>query len=162
MEEKTSFQVFYQAFFDEMEQNRKFFRYYGVSDEEAMELATMRADNYLHEAIGRLLLSCSPEVDWYDIDEETQSFNFIATNTEISLIAKLMFEQYYEKGLGRLDVVLNTLTASDMKLLANPSQERNSFNNMLTKIKADNDTAITKYSARDRLTNRRRTIEYDE
>ena len=162
MEEKTSFQVFYEAFFDIMEQNRKFFKYYNVSDEEAMEIAIMRAKTYLSEAIGRLLLSCSPEVDWNDIDKENECFNFIATNTEIKLIANLMFEQYYEKGLGKLDVVLNTLTASDMKLLANPSQERNSFNNMLSKIKSDNDTAITKYSARNRLTNKRKTIDYSE
>lgn len=162
MEEKTSFQVFYEAFFNIMEQNRKFFKYYNVSDEEAMEIATMRAKTYLSEAIGRLLLSCSPDVDWNDIDKENECFNFIATNTEIKLIANLMFEQYYEKGLGKLDVVLNTLTASDMKLLANPSQERNSFNNMLSKIKSDNDTAITKYSARDRLTNKRKTIDYSE
>ena len=162
MEEKTSFQVFYEAFFDIMEQNRKFFKYYNVSDEEAMEIAIMRAKTYLSEAIGRLLLSCSPEVDWNDIDKENECFNFIATNTEIKLIANLMFEQYYEKGLGKLDVVLNTLTASDMKLLANPSQERNSFNNMLSKIKSDNDTAITKYSARNRLTKKRKTIDYSE
>lgn len=162
MENRTSYQVFYDAFFCKMEQNRKFFKYYNITDEEAMNLAKLRANTYLNEAIARLLLSCSPDVDWNDIDVENECFNFLATNTEIKLIANLMFEQYYEKGLGKLDVVLNTLTASDMKLLANPSQERNSFNNMLSKIKSDNDTAITKYASRDRLTNKRKVIDYSE
>ena len=93
--ETTAFSVFYSAFFDKMEQNRKFFKYFNLSDEEAMEIAISRAETYRKEAVAKLLLQCSPDVDFNDVDLENKCFNFKATNTEIELIANLMFEKYY-------------------------------------------------------------------
>ena len=74
----TKFSVLVNLFFKRIEKDKSFFRYFELDDNAAMQLAEERADTYLHEAIGRLMLQGSPTVDFGDRDEENKSDSYLS------------------------------------------------------------------------------------
>ena len=72
----TSFDLFYTRFFNKVEKDADFFDYYNHTEEESMEIAKQRAENYLIEAVDELKTKCETTVNFYDMDMENKCFNF--------------------------------------------------------------------------------------
>ena len=80
----TSFMVPINRFFRRIEEDREFFDYYQLSGDEAMNLATTRARNYLRDAIDRVMLDGKPDIDFTDVDDAAYEFHEDLTSKEIS------------------------------------------------------------------------------
>lgn len=71
-----------------------------------------------------------------------------------------MYELYLKKDIVNLKPILNVLTASDIKALYSPNSERKTFQDLCKFLEAENEKSISKYIAKDRLTNKWKSI-YD-
>lgn len=157
----TSYDLFFSRFFDKVENDPDFFEYYNHTSEEAMEIATQRADNYLKEAVDILKLKCTPSVDFYDRDDENKCFNFVAVSNEIELTTRIMYYIYLERDISRLKPIINSLAAVDVKSIFSPANERKTFEDLVNSYKDKTDVLISNYAARDRITGKRKTIQYE-
>lgn len=157
----TSFDKFYSRFYDKVENDPDFFEYYNHTSEESMEIAQERAKSYLVEAVDIFTLKCTPTVDFFDIDTENGCFNFAVTSREIEIITRIMYSIYLERDISKLKPIINSLSAADVKSLFSPANERKTFESLINWYKDKTDVLITQYAARDRLTNQRKTIEYE-
>lgn len=158
---QTSFDKVIDRLLRKIEKDKDFFAYYNVSVEEAQELVKEQAVGYLYDAIDILTSKCDPEVDFYDYDSNTQSFNFELTSREIGLISSLMYEVYFERDEALLKAFKLRMTPSDLSTFS-PANERNSFESMLARIKQENVNKISKYASSDRLTGKRKTIDHSK
>lgn len=158
----TAYETLYKAFFDRIEKDDKFFKYNGVSAEDALLLAKTRALNYLHEAISILRFKCTLDVDIQldDIGEQINTGDVDLTFDEIYLIASLMYQVYLSRDVTLLKSMINTLTSTDIKLLYAPSNERKTFMDMFKDVQNDNLILIDNYSGRNRDTGKRKIIDY--
>lgn len=157
----TSFEKIYSRFFDKIEKDVDFFDYYDHTSKESMEIAQERAKSYLNEAVDIFTLKCTPTVDFFDIDSENDCFNFTVTSREIEIITRIMYSIYLERDISNLKPIINSLSATDIKSLFSPANDRKTFESLLNWYKSKTDVLISNYAARDRLTNKRKSIEYD-
>ncbi|MEE1203627.1 MAG: hypothetical protein UHN59_04920 [Bacteroidales bacterium] len=157
----TSFDKIYSRFYDKVENDTDFFDYYNHTSEESMEIARERAKSYLNEAVDIFTLKCTPTVDFFDVDSENDCFNFEVTTREIEVLSRIMYTIYLERDISKLKPILNSLTATDIKSLFSPANERKTFESLLNWYKNKTDVLISHYAARDRLTGQRRTINYE-
>ena len=165
----TDFSVVNVIFYDKIQKDADFFMYNNVSVEEALEIAENRAEGYLIESISKLVLSCTPTVDFTDFDLAVTSgtppvttpahFNFELTFIEIDILANLMYEKYLDKDMVLLKALANNLSPKDLNVFS-PANERKTFLEMLTFIKKENMKMIKNYSSRDRLTGALKQIDY--
>lgn len=155
----TLFEPIRNRFFKRIENDGDFFAYYNISVEEAIKLAENRADGYLIDAIDRLTNTCTPDIDFYDYDDEM--FNVDLTNKEIGLLAGLMYEIYFDRDLVLLKAFKIAMTPSDLNQFS-PATERKTFSDMVSKIKLDNDNNIDHYIAVDRLTGNPKMINHSQ
>ena len=72
-----------------------------------------------------------------------------------------MYSIYLERDISKLKPILNSLSATDIKSLFSPANERKTFESLLDWYKNKTDVLISNYAARDRLTGKRRTIDYE-
>lgn len=158
----TSFGEFYSRFYDKVENDPDFFDYYNHNSDESMEIAQERAKSYLNEAVDIFTLKCTPTVNFFDIDTENDCFNFEVTSREIEIITRIMYSIYLERDISKLKPIINSLTATDIKSLFSPANDRKTFESLINWYKNKTDILISNYAARDRLTNKRKTIGYDE
>lgn len=158
----TSFDEFYSRFYDKVENDPDFFDYYNHTSDESMKIAQERAKSYLNEAIDIFTLKCTPTVNFFDIDTENSCFNFECTSREIEIITRIMYSIYLERDISKLKPLINSLTATDIKSLFSPANDRKTFESLINWYKNKTDILISNYAARDRLTNKRKTIGYDE
>ena len=158
----TSFNEFYSRFYDKVENDTDFFDYYNHTSEESMAIAQERAKSYLNEAIDIFTLKCTPTVNFFDVDTENDCFNFEVTSREIEIITRIMYSIYLERDISKLKPLINSLTATDIKSLFSPANDRKTFESLINWYKNKTDILISNYAARDRLTNKRKTIGYDE
>lgn len=156
----TSFKEFYSRFFDKVENDVDFFDYYNHTSEESMEIAQERAKSYLNEAVDIFTLKCTPTVDFYNIDFENECFGFEVTSREVEIITRIMYSIYLERDISKLKPIINSLSATDIKSLFSPANDRKTFESLLNWYKNKTDVLISNYAARDRLTNKRKPIEY--
>lgn len=145
----TLFEPIRNRFYKRIENDGDFFAYYNISIDEAIKLAEKRANGYLIDAIDRLSNTCTPDIDFYDYDDEI--FNVDLTNKEIGLLAGLMYEIYFDRDLVLLKAFKIAMTPSDLNQFS-PASERKTFTDMVSKIKLDNDNNIDHYISVDRLT----------
>ena len=159
MEQTTSFDKVISRLLRKIEKDKDFFSYYNLSIEEIEEIVKDQATGYLCDAIDLLVSKCEPDVDFYDYDESLEIFNFKLTTREIGLLASLMYEVYFERDEALLKAFKIRMTPSDLNQFS-PASERSSFENMLARIKNENLNDISKYASTDRLTGKRKTINY--
>lgn len=155
----TSFEEIYQRFFNKIENDRDFFVYFNVTDDEAIEIAQKRAKDFLIESVTRLTLSCTPDVDFHDYSLEYDQFNFDLTGNEIELLSSLMREEYFKRDMSKLKAFMNHFSTRDLNLFS-PANERKTFIDMVDKIIEENDNKIKKYISIDRLTGKYKAINY--
>lgn len=157
----THFDVVLDRLLRKIEQDKDFFAYYNVSVTDAQTLVRERAEGYLYDAIDLLTDKCEPDVDFYDYDKNIQQFGFNLTSREIGLLASLMYEVYFTRDEALLKAFKIRMTPSDLNQFS-PANERNSFENMLEKIRQKNTNAIAKYVSTDRITGKRKTIDHSQ
>ena len=157
----TSFEKVINKFFRKIEKDREFFSYYNVSLEEAMQLAKEQANGYLLEAVEKLTDECVPDVDFFDYDEELQVFNFKLTEKEIGLLTDLMREVYFERDFVTLKAFKIAMTPSDLNQFS-PATERKTFTDMVNGIKSENIGKISQYASVDRITGKKKLINYSQ
>ena len=157
----TSFEKVINKFFRKIEKDREFFSYYNVSLEEAMQLAKEQANGYLLEAVEKLTDECVPDIDFFDYDEELQAFNFKLTDKEIGLLTDLMREVYFERDFVTLKAFKIAMTPSDLNQFS-PASERKTFTDMVNGIKSENVGKISQYASVDRVTGKKKLINYSQ
>lgn len=157
----TSFEKVINKFFRKIEKDREFFSYYNVSLEEAMQLAKEQANGYLLEAVEKLTDECVPDIDFFDYDEELQVFNFKLTEKEIGLLTDLMREVYFERDFVTLKAFKIAMTPSDLNQFS-PASERKTFTDMVNGIKSENVGKISQYASVDRVTGKKKLINYSQ
>ena len=157
----TSFEKVINKFFRKIEKDREFFSYYNVSLEDAMQLAKEQANGYLLEAVEKLTDECVPDIDFFDYDEELQVFNFKLTEKEIGLLTDLMREVYFERDFVTLKAFKIAMTPSDLNQFS-PASERKTFTDMVNGIKSENVGKISQYASVDRITGKKKLINYSQ
>lgn len=157
----TTYEVLYKTFFNFIEKDKKYFNYNNVSVEDALSLAESRSKNYMTEAISILRMKCTLEID-IQFNDELEEISVDLTPDEIMLIASIMYERYLFRDVALLKSMVNALTSSDIKLLHAPSNERKTFMDMYKSIQNDNLVLIDNYNSRDRLTGKRKMIDYNQ
>ena len=157
----TSFEKIINKFFRKIEKDREFFSYYNVTLEDAMQLAKEQANGYLLEAVEKLTDECVPDVDFFDYDEELQVFNFKLTDKEIGLLTDLMREVYFERDFVTLKAFKIAMTPSDLNQFS-PASERKTFTDMVNGIKSENVGKISQYASVDRMTGKKKLINYSQ
>ena len=170
----TEFTEVYEVFFDKIQNDADFFLYNNVDTEEALEIAESRSLGYLKESVSKLVLSCTPDIDFTDYDLDVfvtvgtppvttlsvpAHFNETLTYTEIDILANIMYEMYFDKDMVKLKALANNLSPKDMNVFS-PANERRTFIDMVKFLKNENKKMIKAYASRERLTGALKQINY--
>jgi hypothetical protein len=155
----TPFSKVYTKFLDKVEKDNDFFNYYNLSKEESMAIAIERSKAFLEESVADLTLKCTPDIDFNDYDEIIGEFKEDLTRNEINLLACLMFEKYVSRDTALLKTFILNFTPSDIQVFS-PANERKSFLSMYSKLQLDNNVMIDNYISKDRLTGKKKGIQY--
>ena len=146
-------------FFRRIEEDREFFQYNNLSETAAFQLATTRANNYLRDAVDKMMIDGMPDVDFYDYDEKIASFNFDLTAREIFILSSLMYEFYLAKDIAKLKTYTVNYTHVDLKVF-DPSNARKTFKELYDGVIEENKRLLDQYRNTDRLTGAYKTIDY--
>ena len=162
MSESTDFSTILNRFYNRIEKDEKFFNYYNIDVNEAIQIATQRATNYLIESLDDLSMVGNLQVDFSDYDEEIQEINFKLLPKEINLIVEMMFLKYMKRDEALLHAMEINFTPSDLSVFS-PANERNSYRNFIRELTDVIEIKIDDYKNRDRFTNAlKQTINYSE
>ena len=157
----TPYSDFYDRFFKKIEEDEEFFNYYNLTVDESIALAKERAKTYLQEALAKLTLDSTNDVNFDDYDDMLETVTLDCTKTEIDIIANLMFEMYMFRDFAKLKSYEVNFTPSDLQVFS-PSESRKSFLSMYNDIVAKNINMIDAYNSKDRLTGKRKTVDYTQ
>lgn len=138
-------------FLRRIEEDRDFFQYFQLSDDEALDLARRRARNYLEDAIDRMMMDGRPSVDLTDIDEGSFSFNIELTRNEVFLLSSLMYEYYLDKDISRIKTLNVNYTGTELRVF-DPSNARSSFLQLYENVQRQNENLLDTYRNVDRET----------
>ena len=155
----TSFEKPIDRFFYRIEEDREFFQYFNLDDDQAMQLARRRASHYLMDAIDRMMLDGMPDVNFTDYDETVAEFNIYLTTREIFILASLMYEYYLEKDIAKIKTYSVNYTHADLKVF-DPSNARTSFMEIYNGVKMQNEKLLDSYRNTDRLTGAFKGIDF--
>lgn len=156
----TTFDFLFERFYRRIEKDEKFFNYYNVDVEEAIQLAHDRAKGCLIDALEILSSIGGLQVDFSNYDDKSEELNFKTIPTENKLIVDLMFQVYMERDLPLLHAFKINFAPSDLTVLS-PANERNSYEAFITRLDAKNKAAQDDYKSRDRDTGKlKKTINY--
>lgn len=155
----TSFTQLINRFFSRIEEDREFFQYYSLSDEEALNLAQTRAQHYLMNAVDRMMLEGCPEIDFSDMDIALLQFNVDLTSREIFILASLMYEYYLEKDISKIKIMDNSFTPTELRVF-DKSNLRNSFKALYDGVCQRNLEMLDSYRNTDRLTGAYKGIDF--
>lgn len=162
MSDTTDFSTILKRFYDRIEKDEKFFNYYNVDINEAIQIATQRATNYLIESLDDLSMVGNLQVDFSDYDEEIQEINFKLLPKEMNLIVEMMFLKYMKRDEALLHAMEINFTPSDLSVFS-PANERTSYRNFIKELSDAVEIKIDDYKNRDRFTNAlKQTINYSE
>lgn len=147
----TSFELPINRFLYRIEEDREFFQYFNLSEMEAMQLARHRAENYLRDAIDRMMIDGMPDIDFTDVDDITEEFNADLTSREVFILASLMYEFYLRKDIAKLKTYSVNYTSSDLRVF-DPSNARSTFKALYDGVVQENEKLLDQYRCTDRLT----------
>ena len=131
-------------FLRRIEEDRDYFQYFQLSDDEALDLARRRARNYLEDAIDRMMMDGRPSVDLTDIDEGSFSFNIELTRNEVFLLSSLMYEYYLDKDISRIKTLNVNYTGTELRVF-DPSNARSSFLQLYENVQRQNEKLLDTY-----------------
>lgn len=154
----TLYEDIYKLFFDKIVQDIDFFEY-GTTEEDALSIARQRSRAYLIKSIDRLTNQCNVDVDFYNKDDELETFNFDCVSKEKTIFRDLMYEIYYEQDLVKLRLFEQFFSRKNIKTF-DPTAPKSLYLNTLKMIKAENIKQIKNYESRDRLTGQLKGLDY--
>lgn len=154
----TSVDDIYQVFFDKLEENKNFFAYYGVSEQEALNLAKERSSSYLREAM--VYLRRKTELEFELGVDDYGNFIEPITEDEADLLADIMVMKYLDKKLTKLEPIVNAFAKAEMSLLHSPANERTSFAALVKEKEEDIREAISDYASKERLSSKKRMVDH--
>lgn len=155
----TPFSIPIERFFHRIEEDREFFSYYQLPDDEAMQLAGMRARAYLQNAADKIMMGGVSDVDFSDVDDVLGQFNADLTSREIYLLSSLMYEFYLEKDISKLKTISVNYTSPNLKVF-DPSNARTSFHTLYKDVCEQNAILMDDYRNIDRVTGAFKGIDY--
>ena len=147
----TNFSVPIEYFFRRVEEDRKFFNYFALTDEEAMNIARIRATQYLYESVTRIVFECPDKADYFAYDANSSSFTGDLTQREILLLSSLMYEMYLNRDIAKLKCWNVNFTPTDLRVF-DPSNARKTFLSMYNTVVSENDHLMDVYRNSDRET----------
>ena len=159
----TSFDKLIERTARKLEKDSDLFEYYNISSSEAEILLREQITGYIYDAVDIFYnyVDLDNDVSFYDYDEELKQFNFNLTKREIGLLSNLMRQVYYERHEATLGVFKIRMSPSGLSTFS-PASERTSFENMLGRIRQENDIALSRYASTDRLTGKKKTIDHSQ
>lgn len=155
----TSFQKPVDIFLGRIEKDIDFFRYIGLSDEEAAKLAAERSKNILLQANSALALRCKSDIDFTDVDTDKDVYTADLNSNEIYLVGSMMYEIYLQKDIAKIKLDNVNYTASELKVF-DPSNARSTFMSIYDTVVAENKALIAEYRDTDRQTGKYLGIDY--
>jgi len=158
----VEFETLYEAFFDKIEKDKDFFSYNNVPIEYALDIAKMRSNRYLKEALSAISLKCTPDKcgkNFIDFDDKNKVLNYDLSYIEIDIIASVMYEKYLFREFSKLKAQANRFTTKDLNVFS-PANERNSFSAMYNLIVQANEVMIDRYNSIDHTTGNTLTLDY--
>ena len=159
----VEFETLYEAFFDKIEKDKDFFSYNNVPIEYALDIAKMRSNRYLKEALSAISLKCTPDKcgkNFIDFDDKNKVLNYDLSYVEIDIIASVMYEKYLFREFSKLKAQANRFTTKDLNVFS-PANERNSFSAMYKLIVQANEVMIDNYNSIDHTTGNTLTLDYN-
>lgn len=145
----TSFSTIIDMFMHRVEEDKRFFNYYGMTDEEALALAYDRASVYLDEAVAIVMFKGRPQVDFSNIDAVNRQFNFDLTPREKYLLSSLMYLQHLDRSIAYLKTLSVNYTSTDLRVF-DPSNARKTFLSLYDSVKRECDELLDIYRNTDR------------
>lgn len=147
----TSYEEVFERFLQRIKNDRDFFNYTGLSDEEVAELVNDHLNSLLNRAIDRIYEYGNPDFNFYDKDDDLQQFNNKLIPQEINLLADLMYASYANEELNKLKAFEITFRSSELNVFS-PANERKSKMEMVKDIEEKAIRNLNNYLARDRNT----------
>lgn len=147
------------AFLDKVEMDEDFFAYYGVDEEEALTLAKERSMGYLRQAI--VMLKRRVELPFALALKDEKSFEEPITDDEVDLLSEIMLLKYFERGLAKLKPQINMFSASELRLLHSPANERTSYVEMISSCRENVREMISWYESKDRITGANKLVDHN-
>ena len=155
----TSFQKPVDIFLGRIEKDIDFFRYIGLSDGEAAQLAAERSKNILLQANLALALRCKSDIDFTDVDVDNDVYTADLNSNEIYLVGSMMYEIYLQKDIAKKKLDNVNYTASELKVF-DPSNARSTFMSIYNTVVEENKMLIAEYRDTDRKTGKYLGIDY--
>ncbi len=145
----TSFETIIDMFMHRVEEDKRFFNYYGLNDRESLALAYERAAVYFDEARAILMFKGRPQVNFDDVDPVLKQFNFDLTPREKYLLSSLMYLQHLDRSIAYLKTLSVNYTSTDLRVF-DPSNARKTFMTMYQSVKNECDELLDWYKNTDR------------
>lgn len=155
----TPFQKPVDIFLGRIEKDIDFFRYIGLSDSEAAELAARRSKDILLQTNAMMSLRCKSDIDFTDVDTEKEEYSADLTPSEIYLIGSMMYELYLQKDVAKIKLDNVNYTASELKVF-DPSNARSTFMSIYDNVVNENKLLLSEYRDTDRKTGKYLGIDY--
>ena len=152
-----------EKFFDLIEQDGTFFRYYNLTDAESSALAIQRANSLLKEAAVRIMMECECEIDftdWYEDELGEMLFTADLTEAEKDLLANLQYEAYLKRDVAKLKVFQQKYTPNDLQVFS-PANDRKTFMAMYETVCEENKTRLDRYKSKSRSGFKTKYISYE-
>lgn len=120
----TSYDTVTNLFRNKISEDKEFFCYYNLTEEEALEIINRRMEELLELALMELQSKKAKlqKVDFLNIDKENKQFNFDLTDVEVDLISDLMEIKLFDKQMLKVKALQKYL-GDDIKIFS-PNEER--------------------------------------
>lgn len=124
MADNGSYKKVIDLFTNKISEDKEFFCYYGLTDDEALEIINRRIKELLQLALNELQIKKAKkqDVNFLDVDFDNEEFGFELIDTEIDLISDLMEVKLFDKQMLKVKAVQKYL-GDDIKIFS-PNEER--------------------------------------
>lgn len=147
-------------FLRRIEKDKSFFEYYNLLDLEAMTLAKQRANNFLEEAIYKVVAECNPKVDFLTRDDNG-NFTFDWNAQEKDLIPSVMYEIYLDRDFAYLKTLNVNFTSTELRVF-DPSNARSTFLEIYETVHKHNKNLMALYRDTDRDTGEFKRVDFSQ
>ncbi|WP_137743255.1 hypothetical protein [Robertmurraya siralis] len=147
----TEYRVIFDKFIKKLKGDNSFFDYKDLSEEEINEIVHEHLLSLLNRSIDKIYSFGSPDIDFYDKDDENQVFNAVLIPQEISLLSELMYFLYLEEDKNKLKSLGIFFRTSEINVFS-PANERKSYLDMIDKEESRILNLLSNYLSRDRET----------
>ena len=145
----TPYSEIINLFLDKIEQDTDFFKYDALSEYETMEIINTRCKNILNLAIRSLqpMLDETHNINLLNRDEDMEEFKDELNDLEIDLISEAMVLEHYNIKRAKLGKINTYLGSSSMKVFS-PAEERKSYLQFMSQIRAEIYEKLDNYNLR--------------